>query len=434
MSNPIQKFIIKKLFGIKNISIDFDDPIKLLISENGGGKTTVLYMLYLILSRRFHQLNQFDFEEISLTFSNGSVVCLKKNELSIYSQSASEYLPPIIREIKDNLGEDFHSLIDLCKKNLEIDELRQHDLLIKAASKLKVPKKILAENMNKYIKDILEPQLCIDRRIRESFNYKVIYLPTYRRIERAFDVFESADQYAIQFGMNDISNTIDKITSKIKHQSVNWFMDIDEELLDDVYGLISKTQINDHSKKSQPLSLDPFSEDLSEKRKQQILEILKRKESSKDINPDLAYLFTNLLQIREQQIKHQTDIESLAEVCNKYLVDKKFEYDDTKVELKIVHSKTNKEINLADISSGEKQIVSLFVKLFLGEHYKNAIIIDEPELSISIEWQKMLLPDIWNSNKCCFLLAATHSPFIFENEFDEFAITLSAYVEDIICE
>ena len=124
----------------------------------------------------------------------------------------------------------------------------------------------------------------------------------------------------------------------------------------------------------------------------------------------------------------------MIKVCNKYLVDKKFEYDDIQIGLKIVHLETGKEINLAELSSGEKQIVSLFVNLFLGEHDKNTIIFDEPELSISIEWQKMLLPDIRSSNKCSFLLAATHSPFIFDNDFDQFAMNLSEYVEDIRCE
>ena len=70
------------------------------------------------------------------------------------------------------------------------------------------------------------------------------------------------------------------------------------------------------------------------------------------------------------------------------------------------------------LSSGEKQIVSLFSRLYL-EHEKNCILlIDEPELSISMRWQKMLLPDIIRSKNCSLLLAVTHSPFIFENEFD----------------
>lgn len=48
-------------------------------------------------------------------------------------------------------------------------------------------------------------------------------------------------------------------------------------------------------------------------------------------------------------------------------------------------------IDLIQLSSGEKQIVSIFSKLYLESDEKSIIIIDEPELSLSLEWQKMLL-------------------------------------------
>jgi predicted ATPase len=78
-------------------------------------------------------------------------------------------------------------------------------------------------------------------------------------------------------------------------------------------------------------------------------------------------------------------------------------------------------IEFSMLSSGEKQIVSLFSHLYLSESQFYYVLIDEPELSLSVEWQNMLLPDIWNSGRCKFLLAVTHSPFICENEFDKYA-------------
>jgi len=46
-------------------------------------------------------------------------------------------------------------------------------------------------------------------------------------------------------------------------------------------------------------------------------------------------------------------------------------------------------------------------------------------------WQKQLLPDIINSKKCDFLLAVTHSPFIFDNELDMYAVGLNEYIKPI---
>lgn len=92
-----------------------------------------------------------------------------------------------------------------------------------------------------------------------------------------------------------------------------------------------------------------------------------------------------------------------------------------------------KELNFNVFSSGEKQIVSLFAKLYLLPikeldwsndnkiieslpNKKFWIIFDEPELSLSVEWQKRILPDILESNRCEFLFVTTHSPFIFKND------------------
>jgi len=58
------------------------------------------------------------------------------------------------------------------------------------------------------------------------------------------------------------------------------------------------------------------------------------------------------------------------------------------------------------------------------------LLFDEPELSLSIEWQKLLLPDILKSGKCRLLLAVTHSPFIFDNELDLNANDLDIFVRE----
>jgi hypothetical protein len=48
-------------------------------------------------------------------------------------------------------------------------------------------------------------------------------------------------------------------------------------------------------------------------------------------------------------------------------------------------------------------------------------------------WQQQLLPDIINSGKCELLLAVTHSPFIFDNELDKYAIeSLNIYLMQVI--
>jgi predicted ATPase len=88
-------------------------------------------------------------------------------------------------------------------------------------------------------------------------------------------------------------------------------------------------------------------------------------------------------------------------------------------------------VDIESLSSGEKQIISLFALLYLQKETELAIFFDEPELSLSIEWQKTLLPDIVNSGKCKFLFSTTHSPFIFENELEGSTVDLAEYIEEL---
>jgi predicted ATPase len=74
----------------------------------------------------------------------------------------------------------------------------------------------------------------------------------------------------------------------------------------------------------------------------------------------------------------------------------------------------------------------MFSKVYLSEPEKRFyILFDEPELSLSMLWQKTLLPNILKSQKCDFLLAVTHSPFIFDNALDKYAVGLNEYVKPL---
>ncbi len=72
------------------------------------------------------------------------------------------------------------------------------------------------------------------------------------------------------------------------------------------------------------------------------------------------------------------------------------------------------DIPLDNLSSGEKKIILLFlVCLFFDEA---TLLIDEPELSLSIIWQEQLLPDLLKYTTIKQLIVATHSPFIASDE------------------
>lgn len=95
----------------------------------------------------------------------------------------------------------------------------------------------------------------------------------------------------------------------------------------------------------------------------------------------------------------------------KVFLNKYKEYENGK--FKVIENESN-EIRLMDLSSGEKKLViillfsCLFDDLFL--------MMDEPELSFSINWQEKILEAITDQDNNNGFLIATHSPFIVSNE------------------
>ena len=82
----IDNFIITGLFGNTTIEIPFDksNGIRILIGENGTGKTTVLNILYNLLNFNYLKLVQYDFQSINIIFSNNENAFLTIKDVKDY--------------------------------------------------------------------------------------------------------------------------------------------------------------------------------------------------------------------------------------------------------------------------------------------------------------------------------------------------------------
>lgn len=120
-----------------------------------------------------------------------------------------------------------------------------------------------------------------------------------------------------------------------------------------------------------------------------------------------------------------------CEVCSEYIVDKLFVYDSASFTFRIVPADdglSGQTVDPGDLSSGEKQIVSLFSHLYLSGLKRFFVLIDEPELSLSVPWQRRFLTDIAGGEFCAGLVAVTHSPYIYDNSLKSYAHSLGEFV------
>lgn len=95
----------------------------------------------------------------------------------------------------------------------------------------------------------------------------------------------------------------------------------------------------------------------------------------------------------------------------KIFIKKYKEYESGK--FKVIENEKN-EINLSDLSSGEKKLVIILLFSCLFENL--VLLLDEPELSFSINWQERILNEVINQDNNNSFVIATHSPFVVSTE------------------
>lgn len=116
-----------------------------------------------------------------------------------------------------------------------------------------------------------------------------------------------------------------------------------------------------------------------------------------------------LLRIRDDKI-NQDFISSLNVMFGE---SNKEVYFDNDFELKI---KFNHQIlDFSQLSSGERQVIYIFLKVAIATKDNALILMDEPEISLHLSWQEKLLTQIRAINPDSQLIIVTHSPAIVMN-------------------
>lgn len=97
-------------------------------------------------------------------------------------------------------------------------------------------------------------------------------------------------------------------------------------------------------------------------------------------------------------------------------MNKFFKHSKKSVEIdavgKIKISQNGKKVDIDNLSSGEKQLFILLTHAKLGSGKKRTFIVDEPELSLHMKWQEMLVDELLDFGEKNQFIFATHSPEI----------------------
>lgn len=456
MSALIKRLVVRGLHGRVDIDVPFESDISIFMGPNGIGKSTILNILVHFLTQQWDKLGKQPFETVCVTFSSGIEVSVSHADCLDFS---SGEMSPRTAEIASKLSES--GLLEPFLEGRGLEEVEATRLESQTGLQQRELRLFRASIAN------LGPSLkaasvlwAAGREIAANFSHKILYLPTFRRVEQ--DLSEvlamssmtmrrvraeieagvpsspSLHTELVKFGMEDIDRLIKGYSLQIREysrQQINslsvsyltaalkprqnfnrdFFEGLTDKKISDILARVDDEQLNGGQRKGITDLIKSLRHRLGGGR-------LTRSQEH------ISGYFPMLADTHERISSRERPLQQLAEVLNRYVgPTKRASYDATRYEFSI--SVDSKEIPLGGLSSGEKQVVSLFATLALSSEKNLLVIVDEPELSLSVLWQEILLSDMMSMHSCSGVIAVTHSPFIYGDHLISYTKDLGDYTK-----
>ncbi|MDI1258602.1 AAA family ATPase, partial [Aquabacterium sp.] len=123
----------------------------------------------------------------------------------------------------------------------------------------------------------------------------------------------------------------------------------------------------------------------------------------------LKTLLWNMMQeLRFEQLLLRS-VNLLTEKFNDYLIDgKKLQISNDRIYVEV----DGRELQVSDLSSGERHILTFLTLVLFQGRERNFLIIDEPEISLNIKWQRELMGLLHNLAPHTQIIVASHSPIL----------------------
>ena len=428
----LENLFIEKLHGIYNYDVDFNEDITFLYGSNGCGKTTILNIVTSIVTGKIYELFFYDFKIIKLKYSNNDnvdVIEIKrkqddKNRLKIIFEGRNETISKL-----DNLNFQSSRRKILLKEyfhenNILKDISRLFNYVYLPLSRSAYVDPIRSSRKNFWIEEEeIEEELYVTKdasltRVQELIVNKILTINN--EVNRLNNNFRdkilktSINIYSEKKNFSDIINEIENSNEEkileIQESYLNIMTNlkvINEREIEKYNNFFSSyikkyeqiTDENDGKVKHFPIDLVLQYSEISKIRK--VVELAQQMEKDKKQAEKPLELFCSTI---NSFLSRPGDIDSKNIIIETI--------GQPGVYFKIPNNQN--KLSVQKLSSGEKQLIIFFANLIFGVNdRKNGIfIVDEPELSLHLTWQKLFIEQTLKINNNIQLIFATHSPEI----------------------
>ncbi|BBM48149.1 AAA ATPase domain protein [Leptotrichia wadei] len=420
----LKRIIFKKLLGRFDYNIELKDKLTILTGPNGFGKSTILKTIEAI-SRGVEGISYFNslnFEEIIFDFKNYENIQIRKENETMYINNTNslnknlELMKSIINngEIKIE-KKDYYAYYKL------LENLIERKINVEYKNMLKKSRIHNQKNMNR-LNDLSNEDKInnIMKRLKENLQH--VYFIKDQRMMKEKQNFESYE-FKHDNGMNSI-NIIEELPQKIK-KHINVILEnyseksneLDSTYPTRLFKFKYNKKITEYEFKENLHNMYIKTEKLKEyglflKPNTEYDEIMFNPEDSKALK---IYFedFDTKYRIYDKFIKK---LDLYKSILNSRLSFKKIVISKEKG-IEILAEDTDREIKLNSLSSGERQEILIFYYLIFEAESNILLLIDEPEISLHVTWQRKFIDDLLKviEDKKINVIISTHSPQIIGN-------------------
>ncbi len=420
----INSIKIENLFEIFNYDISFktDENVLIITGPNGFGKTMVLNIIFNLFNRKFLFFQKLVFNTITLCLDENIKITISKviedkklktsfsfveNEREIERFDYSHKLETDIERNIERFLPVHRIAPDKWLDNRTNRILNIDDLLNEYADQLpdEISKNILrikSERVNSILDSIQVHLIREQRLFRKAQNVE----RNYREEKEQTVMTETIQTYA-----KELKQLITDFSQKSFIQT---------QELDSSYPNRLRSETNILNKEEYETRYNTLK---SKQKKLTEFGLYESKQEFLTYSQDDAKALSVYLKDFEQKLGVFDELLEKLELFTNILNERRFTFKSINVNrLKGFFFKTSKgkELDLNQLSSGEQHEVVLLYELIFNVKPNILVLIDEPEISLHVTWQKEFLNDLLKIIKIqnIQVLIATHSPSIINDRWD----------------
>lgn len=423
---------INGLHGCYNYNVNFNTDVTFIYGLNGCGKTTILNITEAIITGQLFKLFNYNFNNIKLIYARSKTIeKLQSIEIESSKQSLSVFFEEKKEKIKRlSIGDDIRISEDNTRE-LSHRYFERYEFLLKI------------KNTFNYV------YLPLNRSIAPYYNEEnYYYMQRYRlRVEREFGYDRSSNDPAmtqieslISYHYSGVSSKISSINDEFRNNILKSFLDFNKNY--DLSSVLMEIDLENNSINNLKKIGDNYVKLLDEldlltfdERKEfnssfssfinTFIKYKNNEESSSVI--ELMLKSQEFLKIKkvlkmaeemeQRKAKEMKPIETFIKTMNEFISNSDDEKEiniDKRGNVYFTTQSNKEKISIHHLSSGEKQLVTFFANLIFNvkNNSSGIFVVDEPELSLHLSWQKIFIDKVLEINKDIQLIFATHAPEI----------------------